>query len=215
MATKKQAVKAPGGRQAAYAARNRAALVRAGQEVLAEIGPRATIEQLSTHAKVSPTTIYKYFENKDALFIEAVNEAWESWLTWANQEREVGDPLERTLDTGRKLFFAKKTHPFFAKILRNVLREDPYVVIQSDQGAGAVVFKKLATAGLIKLDDFENRYLLWTSMYAGLCRSVFFTEELTPKEANEAFGIGLSIWGISDAKAKKIISRPLVFPPTK
>jgi hypothetical protein len=41
----------------------------------------------------------------------------------------------------------------------------------------------------------------------------FVTEELTPEEANVAFGIGLSVWGISEAKAKKLISRPLGFSP--
>jgi hypothetical protein len=46
-------------------------------------------------------------------------------------------------------------------------------------------------------------------------KSVFVYEELTPEEANIAFGIGLSVWGISDAKAKKLISRPLAFPPVK
>jgi len=200
----------PSGRQAAYAARNRAALVKAGQEVLAEIGPSATIEQLAAHAQVSPTTIYKYFENKDALFLEALTEAWHSWLTWASQERAAGNPLELTLDTGRKLFFAKKTHPFFAKILHNVLEEDPYFVIKSDQGEGEQVFRKLSTLGLVKEDDFDKRYLLWSSIYAGLCRAVFYTEELSPAQANIAFGVGLSVWGISEAKAKKIVARPLV-----
>lgn len=202
----------PSGRQAAYAARNRAALVKAGQEVLAEIGPSATIEQLAGHAQVSPTTIYKYFENKDALFIEALNHAWESWLGWASQDRAPGDPLELTLDSGRKLFFAKETHPFFARILHNVLAEDPYILIKSDHGKGAQVFKQLATKGLLESKDFEKRYLLWTSIYAGLCRAVFLTEELSPREANTAFGVGLSVWGMSEAKAKKIVARKLNFP---
>jgi AcrR family transcriptional regulator len=213
MAGKKTEV--PGGRQAAYAARNRAALVKAGQEVLAEIGPSATIEQLASHAQVSPTTIYKYFENKDALFLEAINAAWENWLTWASQERIAGDPLELTLDTGRKLFFAKKTHPFFAQILHNVLQEDPYIVITSDRGEGEKVFKRLAAGGFISGENFHQRYLLWTAMYAGLCRAVFYTEELTPLEASNAFGAGLSIWGISEAKAKKIVSRSLDFSSPK
>jgi hypothetical protein len=54
---------------------------------------------------------------------------------------------------------------------------------------------------------------LWTNTYTGLLKSVFVYEELTPDEANIAFGIGLSVWGVSEAKAKKIISRPLAFPP--
>jgi len=53
---------------------------------------------------------------------------------------------------------------------------------------------------------------LWTNIVSGLLVSVHVKEELSPEEADLAYGIGLSVWGISEAKAKKIISRPLVFP---
>ena len=206
---------APGGRQAAYAARNRAALVKAGQEVLAEIGPSATIEQLASHAQVSPTTIYKYFENKDELFIQAIAEMWATWLQWSSSERSPGTRLEMTLDTGRKLFWARKTHPLFANMLHNSLVEMPNILVLSDQGRGKTVFSEIAKAGEIKGDNFDQRYILWTNTYTGLLKSVFVYGELTPEEANVAFGIGLSVWGISDAKAKKIVSRPLAFPPVQ
>ena len=48
-----------------------------------------------------------------------------------------------------------------------------------------------------------------------MLNSVFVTEDLSPSEAEVAFGIGLSVWGISDAKAKKLISRPLEFGPVE
>jgi AcrR family transcriptional regulator len=214
MAVKKKAA-VPGGRQAAYAARNRAALVKAGQEVLAEIGPSATIEQLAGHAQVSPTTIYKYFENKDELFIQALAEMWITWLQWSSSERAPGTRLETILDTGRKLFWARKTHPLFANMLHNSLVEMPNFLILSDKGEGKRVFSELAASGELKQDDFEQRYVLWTNTYTGLLKSVFVNEELTPEEANIAFGIGLSVWGMTEAKAKKIISRPLSFPPVK
>ena len=214
MAVKKKAA-VPGGRQAAYAARNRAALIKAGQEVLAEIGPSATIEQLASHAQVSPTTIYKYFENKDELFVQALAEMWISWLQWSSSERAPGTRLETILDTGRKLFWARKTHPLFANMLHNSLVEMPNFLILSDKGEGKKVFSELAASGELKQDDFEQRYVLWTNTYTGLLKSVFVYEELTPEEANVAFGIGLSVWGITEAKAKKIISRPLSFAPVK
>ena len=214
MAVKKKAA-VPGGRQAAYAARNRAALIKAGQEVLAEIGPSDTIEQLASHAQVSPTTIYKYFENKDELFIQALAEMWISWLQWSSSERAPGTRLETILDTGRKLFWARKTHPLFANMLHNSLVEMPNFLILSDKGEGKRVFSELAASGELKQEDFEQRYVLWTNTYTGLLKSVFVYEELTPEEANVAFGIGLSVWGITEAKAKKIISRPLSFPPVK
>ena len=84
MATKKRAAPITANRQAAYSARNRAALIKVAQEVLAEVGPSATIEQLAAHAQVSPTTIYKYFANKEVLFTEAFSQLWEEWIKWSN-----------------------------------------------------------------------------------------------------------------------------------
>ena len=215
MPGKKKVEQSTGNRQAAYSARNRARLIKDAQIVLAEIGPSATIEQIAAHAKVSPTTIYKYFENKDQLFIEAISEAWSGFLLWSTLEMEPGDMLEITLDTGRKLFWAKKTHPLFAKILHNSLSQMPNLPVLADKGAGKKIFKALAAAGDLKQDEFEKRFGLWANLYAGLVKSVYVTEDLSPAEADVAFGIGLSIWGISEAKAKKLIARPLKFPPVE
>jgi AcrR family transcriptional regulator len=79
MPAKKQVAKQPSNRQAAYIARNRSDLIKVGQEVLAEIGPSATIEELAEYAQVSPTTIYKYFKNKEVLFSEALGQMWLEW----------------------------------------------------------------------------------------------------------------------------------------
>ena len=215
MAGKKQTVQQTGSRQAAYSARNRARLIKDAQIVLAEIGPSATIEQIAAHAEVSPTTIYKYFENKDQLFLEALGEAWIGFLIWANQLKAPGDRLERTLDSGRKVFYARKSHPLFAEMLHNCLTEMPDFLVQSDRGEGKKVFKEIAASGELKADEFEKRYVLWINIYTGILKSVFVTKELSPAEADVALGIGLSVWGISEAKAKKLVSRPLEFAPVE
>ena len=108
MPTKKPAKKTSGNRQAAYTARNRAALLKAGQEVLADIGPNATIEELAKHAQVSPTTIYKYFASKEVLFAEAMSEIYQRWVIWAYNGKPLGGSLETSLDTGRKLFWVRQ-----------------------------------------------------------------------------------------------------------
>jgi hypothetical protein len=36
---------------------------------------------------------------------------------------------------------------------------------------------------------------------------------MSPDEAEVAFGIGLSVWGLSEARVKKLMSIPLVFNP--
>jgi AcrR family transcriptional regulator len=213
MASKKKASEEPESRQAAYTTRNRARLIKDAQELLAESGPSATIEQIATYAEVSPTTIYKYFENKEQLFAAAMNEAWRDFLVWANSQKVPGDRLERVLDSGRKLLWARQSHPLFAKMLHNSLNQMPNFALQVDQGDGKKAFRDLAKSGEVKREDFEERYLLWTHIYTGLLISVFVTEELTPAEAEVAFGIGLSVWGISEAKAKKLMSRPLDFAP--
>ena len=204
-----------GSRQAAYSARNRARLIKDAQTVLAEIGPSATIEQIAAHAEVSPTTIYKYFENKDVLFAEALGEAWMGFLMWASEPKAPGDRLERILDSGRKLFWAKKSHPLFANMLHNCLNQMPDFLQKADGGAGRKVFQEIAATGELKAEDFEKRFVLWVNIYNGILKSLFVTEELSPAEAEVAFGIGLSVWGISEAKAKKLISRPLEFAPVK
>jgi len=211
MATKKQAAPETRSRQAAYSARNRAALIKHAQEVLAEVGPSATIEQLSAHAQVSPTTIYKYFANKEVLFSEALNELWEEWLNWSGQTRTPGEPLENVLDAGRKLFRIKQHDPILAQVLHNAVK-DPQFAMKALQGEGDKVFITLAKMGAIKSEDFEERLILWKNIYTGICVSLYGNETISPEEADVAFGIGLSVWGISEAKAKKIISRPLVFP---
>jgi len=211
MATRKQAATVAGNRQAAYSARNRAALIKHAQEVLAEIGPSATIEQLSAHAQVSPTTIYKYFNNKEVLFSEALNELWEEWLNWSGQTRTPGEPLENVIDAGRKLFRIKQHDPILAQVLHNAVK-DPQFAMQALQGEGDKAFITLAKMGAIKSEDLEERIILWKNIYTGICVSLYGNEEISPEEADVALGIGLSVWGISEAKAKKIISRPLVFP---
>jgi AcrR family transcriptional regulator len=211
MATKKKAAALTGNRQAAYSARNRAALIKHAQEVLAEVGPSATIEQLSAHAQVSPTTIYKYFNNKEVLFAEALNQLWEEWLNWSGQTRSPGEPLENVIDAGRKLFRIKQHDPILAQVLHNAVK-DPQFAMQALQGEGDKVFTTLAKMGAIKSEDLEERLILWKNIFTGICISLYGNEEISPEEADVALGIGLSVWGISEAKAKKIISRPLVFP---
>jgi hypothetical protein len=83
----------------------------------------------------------------------------------------------------------------------------------ADKGAGKKIFKVLAANGDLKQEDFDKRYIIWRELYIGILKSVFVTEDLSPAEAEVAYGIGLSVWGISEAKAAKLISRPLLFAP--
>jgi hypothetical protein len=212
--SKKQVARTNVGRQAAYMARNRSALLKAGQEVLAEIGLGATVEELAEHAQVSATTIYKYFETKDQLFSAALRQMWEDWVVWSYNGSQPGTSLESFLFSSRKLFWVKQTHPTFAKVLHNTMTNSAFVM-RAVESSGIAVFRDLADRGLVKSDDFEKRIILYGNCLAGLMISVHVEERISPQEAETAWGIALSIWGISESKAKKMISVPLTFPPVK
>jgi len=189
--------------------RNRQELLTGAQHVLATIGPSATIEQISEMVDVSPTTIYKYFENKDELFIAALGDLWHSWVSWSFAQTTTKDHLEAVVDTARSIFRVKQTHPHFAQVLHNTIKVIPDFFLKSDEGTAKKVFGELVTAGKIDGEDFDQRYELWASMYSGLLVAVHVNEIFSPTEADVALGIGLSVWGISGAKAKKLITRPL------
>jgi AcrR family transcriptional regulator len=211
MAVKKQAVVATGNRQAAYSARNKARLIKDAQEVLAEIGPSATIEQIAAHAEVSPTTIYKYFENKDELFIQALGELWHPWVSWSFSQSTATERLEATLEGVRRFFRLKETHPFFAQVIHNTFKEMPDFFIKADEATAKRVFAELASDGQLNGENFELKFGLWTSMFFGLVTAVLVTEILTPSEADAGLALALSVWGISEAKAKKLTSASLGF----
>ena len=62
-------------------------------------------------------------------------------------------------------------------------------------------------------DDFEKRMILWGYALAGILTAVHVSEDLSPSEAEVALALALSIWGISEGKAKKLMSKKLVFAP--
>lgn len=214
MAAKKKVAKGSPSRQAAYTARNRAKLLVSAQQVLAEIGPSATIEQISEIAEVSPTTVYKYFENKETLFSEAMAQAWGDWVIWSYNGVPAGQSLEAFVNSSRKLFWIKQTHPQFAKILQNSL-ENPSSIISATRESGLHSFRMLAEAGEISNKDIEKRHLLAAWGLAGIMNAVHVTEEFSPTEAEAALAILMSTWGVSEAKIKKLMAQPLVFAPVK
>jgi AcrR family transcriptional regulator len=201
-------------RQSAYIARNRAALVKAAQVVLAEVGLHATIEQLATTANVSPTTIYKYFESKDALLSEALSDAWQEFMLWAHGDEIPGSSFQGMLNVFRKLLRSEQSHPHFARILKNTLSDTSFVV-NAVRPLALATIKTAASKEEIAVDQFEARVYLWGYSLAGIMSAVFVTRELSPKKADDSLAISLQILDFSKAKAKKLVSSPLVYPEPK
>jgi len=201
-------LRSPGGRQAAYTARNRAALVSSAQQVLADFGVEATVEQILAQARVSPATIYNYFESKDALLAEALNQMWQGWLLWAYAGRKPGESFDDMIDVCRKLFRVGQSHPLFAQVLNKTLK-DPTFVIEAVRVNAMSTLAKVVDPGGLDGSDFDKRANLWAYSLAGILHGVHVTGELTPAEADASLTISLSLWNLSPAVASKLTSRPL------
>jgi AcrR family transcriptional regulator len=204
----KQSLKDPSPGLTPAAKRNRLALIKAAQDVLAEIGPEATVEQFVARAQVSPTTIYNHFYNKDALFKEALAEAWREWIDWAHGGIPADESLEVAVDVCRRLFRIGKTHPEFARLISKAL-VNPEFIIEAVKEDAMPAAKQFARLGQINKAEFDKRIRLFSYCVAGILSSVHTTNELSASDADSSLGIALAILGVSPAKAKSMVARPL------
>jgi AcrR family transcriptional regulator len=203
-----QSLKDPGPGLTPAAKRNRLALIKSAQEVLAEIGPDATVEQFVAYAQVSPTTIYNHFYNKEALFKEALAEAWREWIDWAHGGIPADESLEVAVDVCRRLFRIGKTHPEFARLISKAL-VNPGFIIEAVKEDAMPAAKQFARLGQINKAEFDKRIRLFSYCVAGILGGVHTTNELSASDADASLGIALAILGVSPAKAKSMVSRPL------
>ena len=157
MPTRKSPTPAITGRKAAYVARNRVALIKAAQQVLAEIGPEASIEEFAEAAQISVSTIYKHFENKEALIDAAFVEAFRDWEAWADEALgNIKDPLEELVAPMRLFLRLKRTHPLYAGMsARNFPNLGKYL------GANTENLPKLSPATIFRFALEASRHRWW------------------------------------------------------
>ncbi len=204
MATRKKATPQNFGRKSAYVARNRVALVRATQHVLAEIGPDASIDHFAEAAEVAVSTIYKHFDNKESLIAAAFIEAFRDWEVWADQFlHDIKDPIEDLVLPMRLFLRLGKTHPLYAAMTARNMADAPKFFPGTEEGliehVGELIDAKILT--------IENPAIRIRSISA--CILAALGEQLLNPAAKESDAdatveIILGILGVSPAKAKKL-----------
>jgi len=207
MADKKYAILGASGRQAAYTAKNRAALIQAAQQTLAEYGTKATIEQLVNKAQVSPNTIYNYFESKEQLFREAFQQLTQEFLVWAYDGTPEGENFQDFINVFRKLLLVGQTHPMFRDVLSNTAGE-PTFLFESHFPNFSKTLKQLVLRGEIPKDNFEERALLWSYCLYGIVGSVLVRQTMTVSEAEKVLELSLALWGLSPEQSRKLVAKP-------
>jgi AcrR family transcriptional regulator len=197
------------GRKSAYVARNRIALLEATQDVLASIGPEATIDEVAEHAGVSVSTIYKHFETKESLFTTALVSAMTDWQEWALAKAEItSDPLEQLIIPMRLLLRIKQTHPKYAKMIANNFSNISAQTPALSSGLLSHV-KKLHRAGILKIDHVELRVRNFSACMLEGTGHQLLNPVAKLAEADISVEIALGMLGISDTKAKKLAHEPL------
>lgn len=204
VATRKKATPPNLGRKSAYVARNRAALLRATQRVCAEIGPEASIDQFADAAEVSVSTIYKHFENKDALIEAAYIDAFHEWEVWTDALLEgIEDPLAELVTPMRLFLRVKKTHPLYAAMSARNLADLPKYFHDTEEGLIEHI-SELMKAKIIEIESPAIRIRsISACMLAGLADQLL-NPAATESDADATIEVILSILGISAAKAKKL-----------
>jgi len=201
------------GRKGAYVLRNRAALLRSTSEVLATKGQSATIEDIAEHAEVAVSTVYKHFKDKDALISATILAAFAEWEPWAMSFAEdFSDPLEQFVMPMRVFVRLNQTHPHNAQTLVNYFDVIAQIVPQLQ----ATMLGHVKTLTKAKILTISNPEIAAKNLHAILTFAVINqvkNPKATENDADEAVRIGLSMLGISDAKAKKIMQIP--FPKLK
>lgn len=198
----------PGVRLSAATARNRAALIRSAQQLLAEIGPDATVEQFVAHAEVSPTTIYNHFGSKEAMFSQALAQIFREWLEWAHNGVPADESLDVMIDVCRKLFRVQETHPLLGQIVGRSI-DNPRFVMDAVMADSLPALEAIARLGQLNSADFDKRTRLFAYCIAGILHGVHATHELSPSDADVSLEIALAIWDLSSEAAHAVTSRPL------
>lgn len=209
MVTRKKPASESPGRKSAYVARNRASLLRSTQELLAEVGPEASIDQFAEAAEIAVSTIYKHFENKESLVEAAFVEAFHDWEEWADQFLpETKDPMENLIMPMRLFLRLKKTHPLYAAMCAHNLADLPKYFHGTEEGMVEHI-GELMKAKIIDIDSPAIRIRsISACILAGLADQLL-NPSAKESDADATVEVILSILGISPAKAKKLAHGPM------
>ena len=197
------------GRKSAYVARNRAALLRATQQVLAEHGMAATVELVAERAEIAVSTIYKHFENKEALFEAAFIDALLEWEKWTgNSLQSVTDPAERLVFPMRLMLRVPETHPVFARLIAKNPLEFLMAVPRADLGLESAL-GELARTGGISTHELKVRATNMIRILTTTMIELYTNPHYRNDDARTSISIGLEILGFSRGDIDDLMSRPL------
>jgi AcrR family transcriptional regulator len=202
------------GRKAAYVARNRLALLKSTQEILAIKGGAVTIEEIAEHAEVAVSTIYKHFKDKDALISATILWGFKTWEEWAlEQVVNIEDPLEQLVTPMRLFVRVHQTHPHHARSVVNLFGFITKFAPQVQENL-ALHIELLTKLKILEVD----RPAAAASNIFAIMAFTQIEQTTNPKakiaDADLAIRSALSMLGINDEMAKKLTESKLAIANT-
>lgn len=200
----KKAVAPDKGRKAAYVMRNREALLRSTQEVLAVRGQAVTIEDIADHAQVAVSTIYKHFSDKEALISATMLWGFAEWMT---QVQTLGDdwadPLEKLVMPMRHFVRVKSTHPHHARNMVNFLEITTQFIPVLESELSEHI-QELAKAKLLVCDEPDVAARNLQAVLLSTVVNQVTDKKAKVEDADASIRVALRMVGISEAKARKL-----------
>ena len=192
------------GRKSAYVARNRATIINAALEVLADKGLHTTMDQVAEASGMAMSTVYKHFKDKDELVATVLLEKFMEWEAWVTEKNALNtDPLEQLVFPMRMFVRIPQTHASEAKVFVShfgmIAPITPILEVQLIEHVKDLTKSKVLTA----MDPRAAAKNLQAIISFAVVNQVI-NPKFTIADADSSIRTALSMLGISDAKAKKL-----------
>lgn len=191
-------------------ARTRAALVRAGQKLIAEGRTNVAVLDITRVAEVGMGSFYNHFDSKEDLYQAAVDDALE-------QQGNVLDELTKDLDDPAEVFaqsfrLTGRLHRLNPELSRVLLAHGPSLVT-SDHGLAPRALRDLRRGnelGRFSIADPEIALMVAGGAALTLAQMLLSDPDRDAEETTDQMTEDLlRMFGLSPSDAKKTAHRPL------
>ena len=176
---------------------------------MAENGLHATMDQVAEASGMAMSTLYKHFKDKDELVSTVLLEKFMDWEVKATEKcAGLTDPLEKLVFPMRMFVRIPQTHPSQAKILLSHL-SFMASIIPLLQAQLIEHLKELTKSKILTPTDSVAAAKNIQGILLFSVVNQLTTPKSTVADADMAIRTALSMLGLSDAKAKKLIEAKL------
>ena len=197
------------GRKHAAFARSRAHILASTVDLMAQVGPSATVEQVAAHAGVATSTLYQHFTDREELFTAALVFAQTEWEQWMlTTVAPIAGDLEKLSVSTRLFLRSGQTHPNYGRMtaysLGPIAEQLPLFTKSIRDHIQALAAKRM-----VATDRLQERIDAFTACLFGALIVQF--RKANPTRADNDIELALGLLGITPSRARELAHAKL--PP--